>query len=215
MDIIADIASKVNCVITDPPYGIDYQSNRRKKEERFEKIQNDSSINGNVWVGAVKNVMADNSAMFMFTRWDVEHEWIEILKTQGFNVKSEIVWYKPGGGIGDLYAQFMPQHENAIFSILGQWKFPSKRPGSVYVFSHDLAMTYEHPSQKPVPLMERIVLDITAKSDTVLDPFMGSGSTGIACIKHGRRFIGVEIDSKYFDIACRKISAASKQPLLL
>lgn len=69
-----------------------------------------------------------------------------------------------------------------------------------------------HPTQKPIAVMEWCLRQATAGSDVVLDPFMGSGTTGVACAKLGRKFIGIEIEPKYFDIACRRIDAAYKQP---
>ncbi len=66
-----------------------------------------------------------------------------------------------------------------------------------------------HPTQKPVALMSWC---ITKTTGAVLDPFMGSGTTGVACAKLGRKFIGIEIEEKYFDIACRRIEDAYKQP---
>lgn len=69
---------------------------------------------------------------------------------------------------------------------------------------------FGHPTEKPVPLMQKIVINVNAC--TILDPFMGSGTTGVACAKLGRKFIGIEIEPKYFDIACRRIEAAYKQP---
>ena len=66
-----------------------------------------------------------------------------------------------------------------------------------------------HPTEKPVPLL-RAVAEWTA--GTVLDPYMGSGSTGVACAKLGRKFIGVEIDPDYFEIACERIRKAYAQP---
>jgi len=68
-----------------------------------------------------------------------------------------------------------------------------------------------HPTQKPIELM-RWCVDKVPSAQTVLDPFMGSGTTGIAAVKLGRRFIGIEIDQRYFDIACRRIEDAAKQP---
>jgi len=69
-----------------------------------------------------------------------------------------------------------------------------------------------HPSQKPVGLMEWSIEAIPGRPITILDPFMGSGTTGVAAVKLGRRFTGIEIDPGYFDIACRRIEAALKQP---
>lgn len=68
-----------------------------------------------------------------------------------------------------------------------------------------------HPTEKPIPLMRELLQDFTNPGDTILDPFMGSGTTGVACAKMGRRFIGIELDKKYFDIACERIARAYEQ----
>ncbi len=70
--------------------------------------------------------------------------------------------------------------------------------------------TRSHPHQKPVSLIIELLDKLDA--ETIFDPFMGSGTTGVAAVKLGRRFIGIEIEPKYFDIACRRIEAATKQP---
>lgn len=67
-----------------------------------------------------------------------------------------------------------------------------------------------HPTQKPVELMEWCLGFVPAS--TILDPFMGSGTTGVACVKIGRKFVGIEIDEAYFDIACQRIAKAVAQP---
>ena len=67
-----------------------------------------------------------------------------------------------------------------------------------------------HPTQKPLPLMQWC-LGFLPDAETILDPFMGSGTTGVACAKLGRSFIGIEIEPKYFDSACRRIEEAYKQ----
>ncbi len=74
------------------------------------------------------------------------------------------------------------------------------------------ASTTEHPCAKPLKAMEWMVEKGSLVGETVLDPFMGSGTTGVACVKLGRKFIGIEIEPKYFDIACKRISDALKQP---
>lgn len=71
-----------------------------------------------------------------------------------------------------------------------------------------------HPAEKPVPLLETLVELVTGVADTVLDPFMGSGSTGVACLNLGRKFVGIEISEEYFDIACQRIENAQRQERL-
>jgi site-specific DNA-methyltransferase (adenine-specific) len=78
-------------------------------------------------------------------------------------------------------------------------------------FSHPVGrVLHGHPSEKPLQLM-RWTIDIVKASGTIFDPFMGSGTTGVAAIQMGRKFIGIEREPKYFDIACKRIEQASKQ----
>jgi adenine-specific DNA-methyltransferase len=82
------------------------------------------------------------------------------------------------------------------------------------VWRFDIERGCEHPTQKPEALMLHIVKVSSRPSGTVLDPFMGSGTTGVACANLGRKFIGIELDQKYFDMACRRIEAAYAQQRL-
>ncbi|MFN8992864.1 MAG: DNA methyltransferase, partial [Pseudomonadota bacterium] len=70
----------------------------------------------------------------------------------------------------------------------------------------------DHPTQKPIEVMRWVIGHLPDDARTILDPFMGSGTTGVAAVKLGRKFIGIEIEPKYFDIACKRISDALKQP---
>ena len=74
--------------------------------------------------------------------------------------------------------------------------------------SHERNNGKQHPTQKPNDIMERIIKTSSNRGDVVLDLFMGSGSTGVACVNTNRNFIGIELDDKYFDIAKRRISEA-------
>jgi len=69
----------------------------------------------------------------------------------------------------------------------------------------------KHPTQKPVALLKHLIRIASNEGDVVLDPFMGVGSTGVACVQTGRRFIGIEIDPQYFAIAKRRIEEAQLQ----
>jgi adenine-specific DNA-methyltransferase len=88
----------------------------------------------------------------------------------------------------------------------------NKMPYSdVWAFNTSSGEGTHHPAQKPLLLMQHIIISSTRQTDTVLDPFMGSGTTGVACVTSGRKFIGCEIDPAYFDIACRRIEKAQQQ----
>jgi site-specific DNA-methyltransferase (adenine-specific) len=84
-------------------------------------------------------------------------------------------------------------------------------PGTVLTFSSDTQNSSVHPTQKPVALMRYLVKTYTQPEQTVLDFTMGSGTTGVACQLDGRRFIGIEREPKYFDIACKRIDEAQRQ----
>lgn len=71
-----------------------------------------------------------------------------------------------------------------------------------------------HPTQKPLGVMQWCLSHLPADCQAILDPFMGSGTTGVACVKAGLQFIGIERESRYFDIACRRIAAATREPRL-
>lgn len=80
------------------------------------------------------------------------------------------------------------------------------------VFEHPLVVDKEHPTVKPLALLQKYVGICSTRGQTILDPFMGSGTTGVACAKAGRAFIGIEREPTYFDIACRRIERAYAQP---
>ena len=97
-------------------------------------------------------------------------------------------------------------HESIAVLSIGKPERPNFAIDSV-ISCHQLEKL--HPHQKPVQLMQNL---ISWQNGVTLDPFMGSGTTGVACAKMGRKFIGIEIEPKYFDIACKRIEEAYKQP---
>jgi hypothetical protein len=86
------------------------------------------------------------------------------------------------------------------------------RPNGKYGIYGNDANRVDHPCAKPINAMMWAVERASLNGETVLDPFMGSGTTGVACARLGRRFVGVEIEPRYFDIACRRIEQAQRQP---
>lgn len=98
----------------------------------------------------------------------------------------------------------------------GAYKFADydsteRYPRSVLKFAKDTQRSKEHPTQKPVALLEYLIKTYTNESDTVLDNCMGSGSTGVACVHTNRNFIGIELDENYFNIAKERIEEAKQQ----
>lgn len=112
----------------------------------------------------------------------------------------------PCGGGSDNYGGYKP-----MGGVLAELRVPS----SVQRFNTASGRDKFHPTQKPVALMEYLIRTYTQEGETVLDNCTGSGTTGVACANTGRKFIGIEREPKYFDIACRRIEDAQRQSRLI
>lgn len=118
-----------------------------------------------------------------------------------------LVWDKKcQNGWNDTFSEMEVAWTNAISRAKG---FRHLWAGAIRASEHS-ADVRQHPTQKPVALMEWC-LGFIPDCKVILDPFLGSGTTGVACMRLARQFIGIEIDPKYFDIACRRIEAAQRQ----
>lgn len=200
--------SSINSIITDPPYGIDYQSSRRIDKSKWKpKIANDKAP-FIWWINEAYRVLTDKSPMLCFCRWDVQDIFKLAIETAGFTVKSQVIWDKEQHGMGNLTSSFAPQHEVILFAVKGKYKFPNKRPKSVIRMKRVHAESLVHPNEKPVALMRHLVNAVTPPNSVVLDPFLGSGSTGVAAIEEGFQFIGIEQEKEYYDIASARIADA-------
>jgi DNA modification methylase len=194
----------VDAVVTDPPYGISHSSNHGASWERTTiEGDNDTSLRDIVLDG-FPNVAA-------FGTW----------KTPPIrNAKGCLVFDKgPAFGMGDL--QFPWKGSFELIYVRGSiWR--GKRDEGVLRGYVQVSWETQfrglgerearsHPHQKPVSLCQELIRKLP-DSSIILDPFMGSGTTGVAAVKLGRKFVGIEIEPKYFDIACRRISDALARP---
>lgn len=186
---------EIDAVVTDPPFGMSFQSNYRQVQH--EKIANDEDATLLAWACGIPV----KHSRYVFCRWD---NLTEVPKP-----KSCVTWVKNNWSMGDLEHEHGRQTEICLFYPGDEHFWPRKRPTDVI----ECARTGNnfHPTEKPVGLMEVIV---SWTSGTVLDPFMGSGTTGVACLGTARSFIGIEMHEPYFDIACKRMEEAQKNPSL-
>ena len=177
---------RADAVVTDPPYGIG------------EKMQ------GGTWGAAEKYVD--------FRRWDVAPS-LEFLAQLRSSAPAVVLW---GGNYFDAPPSrcwLVWDKLNAVRTMADvelAWTNldkPAKRFRAA-VGVHE----WGHPTEKPLNLISWCIEQLPPPAQTILDPFMGSGTSGVAAVKMGRKFIGVEIEEKYFDIACRRISQALREP---
>ena len=185
---------KADMVNTDPPYGVSYQSNMRTKSDKFEVLKNDD-----VFLDMAPVIEAcSNGWVFVWTSWKVLTKWIEQFESFGYP-SNQVIWFKGGGGIGDLKKTFSSDYETALVWHRGA-ELTGKRIGSVWKVGKDNATDYTHPTQKPVALAEEAIDKTTKARALVLDLFGGSGSTLLACEKLNRRACLMELDEKYVDV---------------
>jgi len=117
-------------------------------------------------------------------------------------VKGSLIWVKPNHGTGDLQYSFAPKHERIIHATRGKIELSKRLPD---VFNGKEFIDSEHPTKKPIDLMETLIKCTTDKGDIVADYFMGIGSTALATIKADRVFFGVELNKEYYDDAINTV----------
>jgi site-specific DNA-methyltransferase (adenine-specific) len=193
----------VDAVITDPPYGVGFRG----------KTEND----GRKSTGAYES-FADDDPPYIIERVRAALSIAERgAITPGFRIMQQYPEWQDmgvffvGGGVGLGRWGFCCAHP-----ILYYGKRP-KRPGmwpTSYSDGRPMPSDTGHPTAKPIEWMVRLVNLASMENETVLDPFMGSGTTGVACQSMRRQFVGIEIEPKYFDIACERIENAQRQERL-
>ena len=195
----------VNIIVTDPPYLINYS--RHDKNSRFSKpIKNDDNPQLiKDYIRECYRILKNNSAMYMFTNYKTVDFFKQELEKCGFNVKNIIVWDKERNGMGDLSTTFGYSYEFIFFVSKGQPKIRGKRIPDVWRFKRVSSKNQVHQNQKPVDLLEQCIEKSSDENDIVFDGFIGSGSTGVAALNLHRKFVGVELDPQYFEIAKNRI----------
>jgi site-specific DNA-methyltransferase (adenine-specific) len=215
--VLSEIAP-VDHVISDPPYEAVMQDrwgvlsrNAPSSHVRHEEIGFD----------AIDHMRADitklmvercNGWAILFCMAEGVRAWRDEIEAAGAKYKRAMVWIKP-----DAMPQFNGQgpstgHEMMVSAWCGSghssWN-GGGRPG-VFTYNKNTPGSI-HPTQKPLPLMKQLVHLFSNAGQTILDPFMGSGTTGVACVEQQRDFIGIEQDSAHFAAACKRIEDAQRQ----
>jgi site-specific DNA-methyltransferase (adenine-specific) len=194
----------VDLVLTDPPYGIEYQSNMRTKSIKFDKLENDNNEMRFIAYKEIFRILKDDSVIISFCSFkNYADDYKELEKY--FNIKNCIIWFKGGGGIGDLQHSLSTDYEMAIIGHKGQCKIRGKRDGSVWKSNKVNPNTMVHPTEKPIDIIRRLVETFSDKQNLIFDPFMGSWTTARACKDLGRNFIGCELDEKYCEIGEQRL----------
>lgn len=194
---------KVDAVVTDPPYGIGFPYNS------YDDTQEALDALVSSFVPAARKIASrvvitpgvSNISIYPKPNWTGAWTW-ETTATYGalgFSQWQPILFY------GDDIKGF-----GSVNGVLKADRIHFTG-GSAKIHTED---GEGHTCPKPLAFVQRLLLRFTNEGETVADPFLGSGTTGVACLNMGRRFVGIEVDPRYFDIACRRIEEAYKQPRL-
>ena len=207
----------IKSLITDPPFGIDNQSNMavtKEGKEYARKIANDSSpeeakeIFSAAW-RAIYPAMKDDSDIYVFTSYQVLEDWLtftrEIFEPLGYSRKAILVWQKDGPGMGDLSSWGMGC-EFILYYKRGSWERNAQRRNNVLSVPQLRPKDLIHPHQKPQPLLELLLAHSTKEGDWVVDPFSGSGSLVKAARDMKRNAIGIELDEKNHELSMRLLN---------
>lgn len=215
-------ALTVDHVIGDPPYEDELHAGA--KAQRIIRADG-RRMHGDLGFDGVNDARSDIAAaavaasagwVILFTLAEGVRAWRDDLQAAGAKWDTTCFWIKP-----DASPRFNGQGpargaECFVTSWAGKghrrWNAGGKR--GVYTHCVNTGRQGEHPTEKPVPLMMDLVQDFTQPGQVICDPFLGSGTTGVACAALGRRFIGIEQNERWFDLACRRIEEAYKQPRL-
>ena len=220
----------IDLLLTDPPYGISYQSNYRKI--KFDKIENDDCLD---WVGNFSNecnrVMKDNTMFYCFTRYDVYSTFFNEI-SKYFKIKNCLIIKKRCMGSGDLN-NFANNYEMCIFAVKGEAKlneineykvsdttlnderyngdgFLKRFPANIdFINVSPFNLDLTHPNEKTVEIMSFFIKISSSINDWVLDCFIGSGTTLRACLELQRNCIGIEISKKYCDDIKKRLNWGS------
>ena len=213
LDVMKNIPDEyVDLIVTDPPYLMDYKSNRRVKMDKFDKIKNDINSHDLIsgYFSECHRIMKSNTAIYCFCSW---HN-VDFFKQEfekHFKLKNIIVWNKNNHGTGDLKGSYAPKYEFILFGHKGRTLLREKRIPDVIDCPKIPSKLLVHPTEKPIELLSIFIKQSSDEDDIVFDGFMGCASTGIASLNNNRKFIGIELDDKYFEFAKKRIEETIKE----
>lgn len=198
---------KVDAVVTDPPYGAVTHAGARSMNSLTSSTIDFAPIES---ADLVRLSMRLCEAAARWVVMTCEWRHAATLEAAGVPLVRLGVWIKPNGA--PQFTGDRPGTGWEAVAILHREGKKRWNGGGHHAVWHCPIEQGDHPTQKPLRLISDWVRAFTDLGETILDPFMGSGTTGVAAIKLGRKFIGIEIEPKYFDIACRRIEEATRQP---
>jgi DNA modification methylase len=229
--------NSVDCVITDPPYGIDVEismevdpsnpDTRSKKPKHDGSVDNDHNIDTAIdlfrgVIAEMNRIVKPDGHIYVFASWKTGHEFRKVIDESTFELRNRLVWVKDNPVTmhtwgDDGKPSYAYKYEDIFFACSDGASVIGGSPDDVLQhsgsrFSDMSDGSNYHPTQKPVSLISELIINSTDEGDTILDPFMGSGTTAVAAIQNNRDYIGFELDAEnYQNVIERRISEAKRQ----
>jgi site-specific DNA-methyltransferase (adenine-specific)/modification methylase len=218
--------ASVDLLLTDPPYNLSPYSTGNMKFDWRKEINNDlaqwdqEDFRPAEWLAEFKRVLKPTGNIFAFCTYNLLGKWHEAFDPE-FDTFQFMVWHKTNPTPKVRRAGFLNSCELIVcmWNKGHTWNFTTQKDMHNFIEA-PICMGGErvkkpvHPTQKPLKVLEHIIRLASNPGDTVLDPFMGVGSTGVASLRLGRKFIGIEIDQGYFDAAKKRLAAVAVQGML-
>jgi site-specific DNA-methyltransferase (adenine-specific) len=193
----------IDCVITDPPYGIDFKSVRGNNTNDFNTDQEDYAIKLFEQVAPELNrITKNNSHIYIFCGFQTVDKFKQILE-QHFELRNILIWVKNNHTPTNYDYNYAHKYEMILFTTKGKRPLNNKLSPDVLEFDNDIGKL--HSAQKPIPLLEYLINNSTFEKEVVLDCFAGSGSTLIAAQKLKRNWIGIELEQEFIGITKKRL----------
>lgn len=216
--------SSVDLILTDPPYNLSKYSTGNMKFSWRSEINNDlakwdeEEFEPADWVEEFKRILKPTGNIFGFTSYNLLGKWHKAFDPE-FDTFQFVVWHKTNPVPKFRRAGFLNSCELIVcmWDKSHIWNFTNQKEMHNFIetpicMGKERIKKPKHPTQKPLRVLEHIIKLATNEGDLVYDPFMGVGSTGVASLNLNRRFVGMEIDKKYFNAAQQRIGAIIPQP---
>ena len=216
--LIKDVPDvSIDLILTDPPYNLSGYSTGNMEFSWRKTINNDLAewdeieFSPGEWVSEFKRVLKPTGNIFAFCAYNLMGKWHEAFDPE-FDTFQFMVWHKTNPILKVRRAGFLNSCELivCIWNKGHTWNFTKQKDMHNFIQSpicmgNERLKNPTHPTQKPVKVLEFIIRIATNPKDIVFDPFMGVGSTGVAALNLGRKFIGFELDKQYFDAAVKRL----------
>lgn len=214
LQILKDFPDRsMDTVLTDPPYmiGLSSVGDPSTKAGTWADMEN-SAYWYAAWMKECKRILKDTGFLLCFGNWRSIPTLIRALSLADMPASSCLIWDKEKLGTSSK-RQLRPRYEIVMFSAMPKAQIPDRRASDIYTckwYPEHMRQT-KHPAEKPIDLMRYLIRLVTPEGGTVLDPFLGSGTTAVAAALEGRRFIGIEREAEYVKMAKQRIKAIGKK----